>query len=163
MRRLIAIASLVFAVPALTLAHVGVRPQQSKPGAEERYTVRVPTEGAVATTHIQLEVPDGVTVWEVLVAEGATFETQKQGERIVSITWRKEIAPKTSAEFVFRARNPASGDIVWKAHQHYSDGTASHWVGGATERNRAPVTRLVDALARLFPSSPDQAIVLRGR
>jgi hypothetical protein len=37
-------------LPVLAAAHVSVRPRESKPAVEERYTVRVPTEGAVATT-----------------------------------------------------------------------------------------------------------------
>ena len=98
MRRLTALTLLVLAIPAVALAHVSVRPRESKPGAEEQYTMRVPTEGAVATTHVVLEIPPDVTVLEVLPAEGATFETAKQGDRITSITWRKAIPPKASAE-----------------------------------------------------------------
>lgn len=105
----------------------------------------MPTEGAAATTHVQLEIPAGVTVLEVLAADGATFETTKQGDRITSITWKKDIPPKQSAEFVFRARNPSSGEIVWKAHQHFADGTAADWVGPAGDRRPAAVTKLTTA------------------
>jgi uncharacterized protein YcnI len=133
---------LVWLVPAVALAHVGVRPRESKAGAEERYTVRVPTEGAVATTRVVLEISPGLTVVEVLPQEGATFETTKQGDRITAITWNKEIPPKDAAEFVFRARNPQSGDIVWKAHQHFKDGTSADWVGPAGDRRPAAVTKL---------------------
>jgi uncharacterized protein YcnI len=87
MRRLVMIGVLVLAAPVLAFAHVSVRPRESKPGAEERYTVRVPTEGTVATTHVLLEIPDGVMVLEVLPHDGATFETAKQGDRITTITW----------------------------------------------------------------------------
>ena len=143
MRRMMTVLTLlVLGMPALAVAHVSVRPRESKPNVEERYTVRVPTEGAVATTHVILEIPAGVTVLEVLSHEGATFETVKQGDRITAITWKKEIAPKASAEFVFRARNPESGDIVWKAHQHFSDGTVADWVGVAGEKRPASVTKL---------------------
>lgn len=145
MRRFAAVVALVLAVPGLVFAHVSVRPRESKPNAEERYTVRVPTEGAVATTHVIVEIPAGVTVLEVLPPDGATFETAKQGGRITAITWKKEIAPKASAEFVFRARNPSSGDLVWKAHQHFADGTVADWVGGAGEKRPAAVTKLVAA------------------
>ena len=86
LRRHLVLAGLVLTVPSFAMAHISVRPRESKPGAEERYTVRVPTEGAVATTHAVLEVPADVTVLEVLPAEGATFETAKQGDRITSIT-----------------------------------------------------------------------------
>ena len=142
MRRLIALTLLVLAVPALALAHISVRPRESKPDAEEHYTIRVPTEGAVATTHVMLEIPTDVTVLEVLPAEGATFETAKQGDRIMSITWRNSIPPKASAEFAFRARNPSASEISWKAHQHFSDGTVADWVGPAGDRRPAAVTKL---------------------
>lgn len=128
--------------PSLAFAHVTVRPRESKAGAEERYTVRVPTEGAVATTQVNLEIPDGVTVLEVLPHEGATFETTKQGDRIIGITWKKEVPPKDAAEFVFRARNPEARQIVWKAHQHFTDGTSVEWSGAAGERRPASITRL---------------------
>jgi ketosteroid isomerase-like protein len=105
----------------------------------------VPTEGAVATTHVQLEIPADVTVLEMLPADGATFETVKQSDRIASITWKKPIPPKQSAEFVFRARNPSSSEIVWKAHQHFTDGTTADWIGAAGERRPAAVTKLVSA------------------
>jgi uncharacterized protein YcnI len=97
MRRLVIIGALALATPSFAFAHVSIRPKESKPGAEEKYTVRVPTEGTVATTRVQLEVPAGVTVLEVVPHEGATFETSKQGDRITSITWKKEIAPKAGS------------------------------------------------------------------
>ena len=125
MKKALLFATLVVLTPSLAMAHVSVPPRESKPGAEEHYTLRVPTEGAVATTHVVLEIPADVAVLEVLPAEGATFETAKQGERIISITWRKAIPPKASAEFAFRARNPAAMEIAWKVHQHFSDGTGS--------------------------------------
>lgn len=40
-----------------------------------------------------------------------------KADRIVSVTWRKEIKPGESAEFSLRARNPNEGaEIIWKAH-----------------------------------------------
>ena len=147
LKRHVVLAALVLTLPSLAMAHVSVRPRESKPGAEEKYTVRVPTEGAVATTHVQLEIPTGVTVLEVVPAAGATFETTKDGDRITAITWKKEIPPKQAAEFVFRARNPSSGEIVWKAHQHFVDGTAADWVGPAGDRRPAAVTKLAPAAA----------------
>jgi ketosteroid isomerase-like protein len=145
MRPLVTIWALVLATPVLAFAHVSVRPRESRPNVEERYTVRVPTEGAVATRRVLLEIPTGMTVLEVLPQEGATFETARQGGLITTITWMKEIPPKGSAEFLFRARNPASGDLIWKAHQRFSDGTTADWVGVAGEKRPASVTKLVTA------------------
>lgn len=130
-------------LPTIARAHVSVRPRESTPGSEERYTVRVPTEGAVTTTSVHIEIPDGVAVLEVEKTEGATFEIQKQGDRIVGITWRKEIKPKEASEFSFRARNPTIGaDVIWKAHQHFADGTVADWVGPSGDRRPAAVTKL---------------------
>ena len=142
MKRNLIFGTLMILVPSFAMAHVSVRPRESKPGAEEQYTVRVPTEGAVATTHVTLEIPADVTVLEVMPAESATFETAKQGDRITSITWRKAIPPKASAEFAFRARNPNATEITWKAHQHFSDGTVADWIGAAGASRPAAVTKL---------------------
>jgi uncharacterized protein YcnI len=144
MKRAIALtAGIVLFMPPLALAHVTVRPRASKPAAEERYIVRVPTEGAVATTSVHIEIPDGVTVLEVERTDGATFDTQKKGDRIVGITWTKDIKPKEASEFFFRARNPVSGaDLAWKAHQHFADGTVADWIGPAGDRRPAAVTTL---------------------
>ena len=167
MKKNLAFAVLVLLVPSFAIAHVSVRPRESKPGTEERYTVRVPTEGTVGTTHMRLEIPAGVTVLEVLPHDGATFETAEQEDRITAITWRKAIPPKGVAEFVFRARNPASGDIVWKAHQHFADGTVADWVGVAGEKRPASVTTLSAKTAAAVGRQPaaDPAVAearLRG-
>ncbi len=138
--------ALLVAVPSLAVAHVGVRPRESKPGIEERYSVRVPTEGGVATTSVRLEIPDGVTVLEVEKMGGETFEVEKKGDRIVAITWKRNIAPKESADLFFKARNPESGtEIAWKAHQHFADGTMTGWVEPAGGKRPGPVTKLTDA------------------
>jgi uncharacterized protein YcnI len=147
MKKDLLFATLVVLVPSLAMAHVSVRPRESKSGAEEQYTVRVPTEGAVATTQVVLDIPADVTVLEVLPAENATFETVKQGDRITSITWRKAIPPKASAEFAFRARNPAATEIAWKAHQYFSDGTVADWIGAAGASRPASVTKLSGSAA----------------
>jgi uncharacterized protein YcnI len=162
-RRFAPIAAIVLAWPSLVLAHVSVRPRESKPGAEERYTVRVPTEGTVATTYVRLEIPASVIVLEVVPQDGATFETDKHADRISAITWTKEIAPKAAAEFVFRARNPTSGDLVWKAHQHFADGTVADWIGAAGERRPAAVTKLIGgAGAREQPASDASAATIEA-
>ena len=147
-------AMLAVLLPSLAMAHVIVRPRESRPGAEEQYTVRVPTEGTVTTTHVVLQIPADVVILEVLPADGATFETSKQGDRITSITWRKAIPPKTSAEFAFRARNPAATEIVWKAHQHFRDGTVADWIGAAGAGRPAAVTKLTESAGGAQLSDP---------
>ena len=131
---------LALLIPASAYAHVSVAPRASKPGAEETYTVRVPTEKAVATTTVELEVPEGVTISKVADVESAKHEEKKTGDRITMITWTREIKPRESAEFSFIAKNPATGEkIVWKIHQRYADGTVSDWAPATTLTTPAAV------------------------
>lgn len=154
MRRLTVLTALVLTIPAIAMAHVSVRPRESKPGAEEKYTVRVPTEGAVATTQVFFEIPAGVTVLDVLPHEGATFETVKEGGRITSITWTKAIPPKQSAELMFTAKNPAApGQITWKTQQRFADGTSSNWTPG-TKLTDTPAAPPAPAGAQAAASQP---------
>ena len=163
MKRTLAFAAALLVVPSLVLAHVGVRPRESKPGVDERYTVRVPTEGAVTTTSVHLEIPDGVMVLEVERYAGETFETQKKGDRIVGITWKKDIKPKDTAEFFFRARNPGSeGEIAWKAHQHFADGTVADWVEPAGGKRPGPVTKLTTGAGQAAGDAASVESWLRG-
>lgn len=138
----------ILLVATAAQAHVSVRPRESKAGATEMYTVRVPTEGKVATTSVELEIPAGVTVTSVDPADGVKSEMKRDGGRVVSITWTVTIDPGQNRELVFTAKNPNEGtDIVWKAHQRYGDGTSSEWVGAAGTRQPAPVTKLTAATA----------------
>lgn len=134
----------VFLIITATIvnAHVVVLPRESQGGIVERYTVRAPTEGQVTTTSVELEVPAGVTIVEVVAGTGYTFDVRREGNRIVAITWKQEIAPKGVGQFVFTARNPAAGPIAWKARQRFADGTSADWVGVEGDRRPASVTQL---------------------
>lgn len=138
--------TVAFAVVASTVvsAHVTIWPRESAPGASERYTVRVPTEGKTATTSVQLLVPADVTLTYVLALPGVVADiTRGDGNRITSVTWKFDVPPGQFAEFVFMARNPKQGsEITWKVHQHYADGTKSDWTGPPS-KGPAPVTKLV--------------------
>jgi uncharacterized protein YcnI len=69
--------TLALSVVATTLsAHVTVWPRESRAGASEKYTVRVPTEGKVATTSVTLETPEGVTIAAVAAPAGWTYEAK---------------------------------------------------------------------------------------
>ena len=140
MKGMIAIAVVV--AGSIVSAHVTVWPQESRSGAGERYTVRVPTEGKVTTTSIELEVPADVVVSGVLVGAGYTYEVRRENDRIVAITWKQEIKPAEYGEFVFFARNPKAAQIAWKVRQRYADGTSADWVGVEGDRRPASVTKL---------------------
>ena len=144
MRTRTTIATLaVTLIASAAQAHVSVRPRESKPGATEKYIVRVPTEGKVATTSVEVEIPRGVMIDSVDPADGVTSDLKREGGRIVSITWTVSIEPGANRELTFTAKNPSEGtEIVWKAHQRYADGTSSEWVGAAGTRQPAPLTKL---------------------
>jgi uncharacterized protein YcnI len=132
---------LLSAVPAL--AHVTVWPQQSRADASERYTVRVPTEGQVTTTAIELEIPANVTITGVLAPAGFSYETVKDGNRTTRIIWHQDIKAGEVGEFVFFARNPSgAGTVMWKAHQRFADGSVTDWIGPAGDRRPAPTVRI---------------------
>jgi len=145
MRTAAAIVGMVILGACIVDAHVTVAPRESHAGAEQRYTIRVPTEGQVATTSVELEVPAGMTIVEVMSGNGFTFETRRDGSRIVAITWKREIPPKQTAEFVFVARNPQAAQVAWKARQRFADGTSAEWIGVEGDRRPAAVTRLTAA------------------
>lgn len=131
-------------VSTVAYAHVTVWPRESRPGATEKYTVRVPTEGKVATVAAELEVPDGVTVEVVAVPAGLEYELKRQGERVIAITWQMEIKPGEFAEFGFVAVNPRDkAQLVWKLRQRFADGTSTDWTTG---RNGAPMPTAVTTL-----------------
>lgn len=142
MRTAAALVGMVILGASTVAAHVTVWPQQSQAGAGERYTVRVPTEGQVATTSVELEVPADVTVTGVLVGAGYAYDVKRENDRIVAITWKQEVKPAEVAEFVFFARNPKAAQIMWKARQRFADGTSADWVGVQGDRRPAAVTRL---------------------
>ena len=143
MHRLLTVSLLLIAAPVILGAHVTVWPRESAPGISERYTVRVPTEGKIATTSVRLEVPPDVTVTSVLAMPGVVADIVRDGNRITGVTWKFEVPPGQFAEFVFMARNPKSGtEIVWKVHQHYADGSQSDWTGPPS-KSPASITKLV--------------------
>lgn len=130
-------------VAGVAQAHVTVRPKDARRGAEETYTMRVPTEMASPTRKVRLTIPAGVTVLKVDESTDGTFEVTKEGDRIVAITWTTDIEQGDFALFTFKARNPAEGDaLTWVAQQTYGDGTVVDWVGPAGSKRPASVTAL---------------------
>jgi uncharacterized protein YcnI len=144
MRLVLSAAAVLFVVCVSVEGHVRIAPAESTAARTETYNARVPTEGKVTTTSVQLDVPDGVTIVSAAAPSGASYQLKKDGDRIVAIVWTTAIAPGASATLSFVARNPQAADqIVWKVHQRYADGTSSEWTGPAGSRGPAPVTKLL--------------------
>ena len=147
MRRMwVCFTVIVLFVCATADAHVRIAPLESSVGATQAYTARVPTEGKVSTTSVQLDVPDGVTIVSAAAAGGGRYDLRREGERIVAIVWTVDIKPGDVAELSFVARNPQDGQqVTWHVHQRYADGTSSEWIGAGGTRQPAPVTKLTPA------------------
>jgi hypothetical protein len=58
---------------------------------------------------VELEIPAGVTVTEVVAGSNYTFETRREGDRIVAITWKQDIPPRARGEFMFVATRVPQG------------------------------------------------------
>lgn len=118
-------------VPALAHAHITIAPRTSMAGGTEKYVLTVPTESKVATVAAELEVTEGVIVEAIAVPAGWKYETKRQNDRIVAITWTMTIPPGEFAEFAFVARNPRDQkELVWTLRQRFADGTVSDWTKG---------------------------------
>ena len=147
--RMVPIALLVLLLPAATRAHVSITPRESTQGATERYTVRIPTEGKVATTGAEIEIPEGVIVETLQAPAGWTHEVKRTDDRIVAITWQVNVPPGEFIEVGFVGRNPRRGtQIVWTLRQRFADGTVTDWTVGPAGTRPTAVTRLSPAAGR---------------
>jgi uncharacterized protein YcnI len=143
----IVIGCSLLALAASSVAHVTVWPRESRAGGHEKYVVRVPTEGKVATASLELFIPDGLRVTSL--AAGQPYELKKTADVTTSIVWTARIEPGEFAEFAFVARNPAEAkELVWKATQRFVDGTTSEWVGPRGDKRPASVTVLTSRSGR---------------
>jgi uncharacterized protein YcnI len=141
--RLCLATAVTVGLPSTLQAHITIAPMQSMAGATEKYVLRVPTEGKVATIAAELEVPDGVMVETVAVPNGWKHEIKRQGDRIVAITWTMNIPPGEFVEFSFVARNPRDKtELVWTLRQRFADGTVSDWTKGPNGIRPTAMTKL---------------------
>jgi uncharacterized protein YcnI len=127
-------------------AHVTVQPGAVPANSYEVFTVRVPSEKEnVSTTQVKLEVPDGVDVSRFEPKPGWTYETEKNADgKIVSVTWKADgqgLGPTEFGQFNFQGKVAADAkELVWKAHQTYSDGTVVDWTGAPGTDSDTPAS-----------------------
>jgi uncharacterized protein YcnI len=139
--------SLVLALVVLSASaahgHITIAPTQSMAGATEKYTLRVPTEGKVATVAAEIDIPEGVIVEVVAMPNGWKHELKRQGDRIAGIVWTLNIPPGEFVEFSFVARNPRDkAEVVWQLRQRFADGTVSDWTKGPNGVRSTSMTKL---------------------
>jgi uncharacterized protein YcnI len=144
----------IFLVAASAAAHVVVVPPQSSPDASQVYTVRVHNEEKVATTSVEIDIPDGVMVTSVAALASGTSSTAKAGDRIIKVTWDADIPAGKYVELAFTARNPpAATQLQWNVRQHLADGTMVDWSDKPGAHGKPSLTRLV-APAPAKPAAP---------
>jgi uncharacterized protein YcnI len=142
----VVIAAIVFLSPIVVNAHVSITPRASTHGATEKYTIRIPTEGKVATTGADIEFPAGVIVETIQSPAGWKYDIKRQDDRIVSVTIQADVKPGEFIEVAFVARNPRSGErIVWTLRQRFADGTVTDWTKGPNGIRPTAVTQLTAA------------------
>jgi uncharacterized protein YcnI len=117
--------------------------------------MKKPIAATIASATVELEIPAGMHVMQVTSGDGFTFDVKKEGDRIVSITWKKEIKPKEFALFTFTAHNPQPGAMQWKAHQTFADGSMRHWIGERGTKEPASVTTIVPKGGAAAPKPAD--------
>jgi uncharacterized protein YcnI len=146
----VAVGVATLLLPGLVQAHVSITPRQSTVGATEKYVIRIPTEGKIATTAAELDVPEGVIVETMQAPSGWKYEVKRAEDRIVSVVWQVDVKPGEFVEVAFVARNPRGGDkIVWTLRQRFADGTVSNWTTAPNGTTRpTAVTQLVPAAAK---------------
>lgn len=137
-----ALAAAASAAPAA--AHVQVRPAEAAPGDPVLWTVLVPNERDVATTRVELAIPEGVLPFSYEPLPGWTRRVTKNPDQSTrSVIWSGRLQPEEVLSTQFLATTPeAEGPISWKAIQTYADGQKVRWIGGPDTDEPASVTQI---------------------
>jgi uncharacterized protein YcnI len=129
------------AIPAVALAHAVVYPKTSKPGAYEKYVLRVPNERDVPTTRVELHFPAGVRVVSFGDVPGWNLQVLTDtAQRITGAVWTGVLPKERFVEFPFVAVNPKdSTSVAWPTYQTYEGGERVAWTSADTA-SKTPVS-----------------------
>jgi uncharacterized protein YcnI len=145
MRLIIALVAASLATGAA--ANVTVLPQQSAPGAREKYELRVPNERKSATITVEFRFPAGLRVTAVEQKPGWQAEAFRDATgNLTGVRWVGNLPAEEFTEFGLLGVNPpAGGQLVFTATQAFADGTKIEWSGAAGSKTPAARVRLVPA------------------
>jgi uncharacterized protein YcnI len=137
MRLPIVLATVALATSAS--AHFTVWPQQSAPGAREKYELRVPNERKSATITIEFHFPRGLRVTAIEQKPGWRAEALRDSSgNLTGVRWLGNLPAEEFTEFGLLGFNPpAGGDLVFTAVQAFADGTKIEWSGAAGSKTPA--------------------------
>ena len=131
-------------LPIVLCAHAVVSPGSSRPGAYERYVLRVPNESDVATVRVEIRFPSEVRVISFLDVPGWQLQaTMDSSGRAISATWTGSLPPERFVEFPFVGVNPTFGtQVSWPVVQTYANGQRVEWSGPPGSDAPASVTQI---------------------
>ncbi|HJQ20448.1 MAG TPA: DUF1775 domain-containing protein [Gemmatimonadaceae bacterium] len=132
------------AVAVIASAHATVAPTTSRPGAYERYLLRVPNESDNATVKVEITFPDDMRVISFADVPGWTLQARMDSTgRAVSATWTGSLPPERFVEFPFIGVNPKQRSRVsWPVMQTYANGQVVRWTGPEGSDSPASVTTI---------------------
>jgi len=141
-RVFLALAALL--VPAVALAHAVVFPKVSRPGAYEKYVLRVPNERDVPTIRVELHFPEGLRVVSFGDVAGWKLEVLTDtAKRITGAVWTGVLPKERFIEFPFVAVNPKdNASLSWPTYQTYEGGERVEWTSPDTAA-KTPVSSTV--------------------
>jgi uncharacterized protein YcnI len=130
LRALLVLAAILVA-PSIVFAHAVVFPKTSKPGAYEKYVLRVPNERDVPTVKVELHFPDGLRVVSFGDVPGWKLQVlTDSAQRVTGATWTGILPKERFIEFPFVAVNPKdSTSLTWPTYQTYEGGERVEWTG----------------------------------
>jgi hypothetical protein len=142
MRLMISLAAAALATSAS--AHVTVSPQQSAPGAREKYELRVPNERKSATITVEFRFPAGLRATAVEQKPGWQAEAFRDAAgNLTGVRWVGNLPPEEFTEFGLLGVNPPAGnELVFTAIQAFADGTKIEWSGAAGSKTPAARVKL---------------------
>ncbi|MGA0068170.1 MAG: DUF1775 domain-containing protein [Miltoncostaeaceae bacterium] len=135
--------ALALAAAGTAQAHIGVSPGTAVLRESTEFTIRVPTEGGVATNRVRVTFPAQVTVYAVADAPGWTTQILRRPDgRLRGVEWTGgAIPPDQYADFTVLGTPFEEGTSVWKSEQGLANGTVKAWTAAPeAEGQEAPET-----------------------
>ena len=133
-------------LPATARGHAVVHPHLARPGAYQKYVLRVPNEREVPTLRVELTFPEDVRVVSFGEVDGWHLEVVTGADgRVERAIWTGELPAMRFVEFPLVAVNPREeARLVWPVVQLYEGGERVEWTGPESSETPASVTRVVE-------------------
>jgi uncharacterized protein YcnI len=139
----------ILVAPSIVFAHAVVFPKTSKPGAYEKYVLRVPNERDVPTLKVEVHFPEGLRVVSFGDVPGWKLQVlTDSAQRVTGATWTGVLPKERFVEFPFVAVNPKdSTSLTWPTYQTYEGGELVEWTGPDSSKTPVSSTMIGDSVA----------------